>query len=430
MDKAGLSWNNANAQQKRRVPQQHPERHELRAIIAVLDSFGIGSAPDAERFGDAGANTFGHIAEACAGGRIVRGGRTGPLDIPNLLSLGLGLAAHEVDPNILSKQAGRITGRYGSAAELSKGKDTPSGHWEMMGLPVETDWGYFPRTVPTFPAALTGALIERAKLPGILGNCHASGTEIIEKFGMEHIGTGKPICYTSADSVFQIAAHETHFGLEHLYLVCRIARELVDEYNVGRVIARPFIGEHPGFFKRTGNRHDYATPPHAPTLLDHVKALGNEVIGIGKIWDIFAGSGITKSLKADGNGQIFDTLVDCVKAAPDQSIIFANFVDFDQSFGHRRDVAGYAGALEAFDARIPELQAALRPGDLVVFSADHGCDPTWTGTDHTREVVPILAFGPDIPPGAIGKRTTFADIGQSIAKHLGLDPLPVGTSFL
>jgi phosphopentomutase len=402
----------------------------LRAIVAVLDSFGIGAAPDAERFGDAGASTFGHIAEACAGGKIVRGGRTGPLDIPNLLSLGLGLAAHEADPNIPSMQAGKITGRYGSAAELSRGKDTPSGHWEMMGLPVESDWGYFPRTVPTFPAALTEALIERAKLPGILGNCHASGTEIIEKFGAEHIGTGMPICYTSADSVFQIAAHESHFGLERLYEVCRIARKLVDEYNVGRVIARPFIGERPGEFKRTGNRHDYATPPHKPTLLDIYKAKGHAVVGIGKIFDIFAGSGITRNLKADGNRKIFDATVECAKLVPDESIVFANFVDFDQSFGHRRDVAGYAGALEAFDARIPELQGVLRPGDLVVFSADHGCDPTWTGTDHTREVVPILAFGPNIAPGAIGKRATFADIGQSIANHLGLDPLPVGTSFL
>jgi phosphopentomutase len=402
----------------------------MRAIVAVLDSFGIGSAPDAERFGDAGANTFGHIAEACAEGKIVRGGRSGPLDIPNLLSLGLGLAAAEIDPRLAPMQSGRIVGRYGAAAELSKGKDTPSGHWEMMGLPVETDWGYFPRTVPTFPAALTDALIERAKLPGILGNCHASGTEIIEKLGAEHIQTGKPICYTSGDSVFQMAAHETHFGLERLVEVCHIARKLVDEFNVGRVIARPFVGERPGEFKRTGNRHDYATPPHKPTLLDRLKAQGGEVVGIGKISDIFAGSGITKSLKADGNARIFDTMIDCTKSAAERSIVFANFVDFDQSFGHRRDVAGYAGALEAFDARIPELHAALRPGDLAVFTADHGCDPTWTGTDHTREYVPILAFGPQIKPGPIGKRATFADIGQSIARHLGLDPLPVGTSFL
>ena len=398
----------------------------MRAIVAVLDSFGIGSAPDAGRFGDAGANTFGHIVSACAGGKLGRG----PLHVPNLLSLGLGLAARDADPSVAAPRSGKITGRYGAAAELSKGKDTPSGHWEMMGLPVEVDWGYFPRTVPAFPAALTHALIERAGLPGILGNCHASGTEIIETHGAEHIATGRPICYTSADSVFQIAAHETHFGLKRLYEVCEIARKLVDDYHVGRVIARPFLGERPGEFKRTANRHDYATPPHRPTLLDIAKAEGRAVIGIGKISDIFAGSGVTQSLKADGNQQIFDTLMDCAKTTLDGAIVFANFVDFDQSFGHRRDVPGYAGALEEFDARIPELQAALRPGDLVVFSADHGCDPTWSGTDHTREYVPILAFGPKIPPGPIGIRKTFADIGQSIAKHLGLEPLPVGTSFL
>ncbi|MBU6297141.1 MAG: phosphopentomutase [Alphaproteobacteria bacterium] len=406
--------------------RQHPERPDLRAIIAVLDSLGIGSAPDANCFGDAGANTFGHIADVCTGGKLGRG----PLRVPNLFSLGLALAAHEADPAVAMPPSGEIVGRYGAAAELSKGKDTPSGHWEMMGLPVETDWGYFPRTVPTFPAALTEALVERARLPGVLGNCHASGTEIIDRLGTEHIRTGKPICYTSADSVFQIAAHETHFGLERLYEVCEIARGLVDDYNVGRVIARPFVGERSGEFKRTANRHDYATPPHKPTLLDVAKAQGSDVIAIGKISDIFAGSGITRSLKADGNDKIFDTTIECAKTAPDGSITFANFVDFDQSYGHRRDVAGYAAALEAFDARISELRAALRPGDLVVFSADHGCDPTWSGTDHTREYVPILAFGPGIAPGPVGIRKTFADIGQSIAKHLGLSPLPVGTSFL
>ena len=395
----------------------------MRAIIAVLDSFGVGSTPDAGRFGDAGANTFGHIAEACA--NAPRGG----LAIPNLLSLGLGHAAHEIDPRIAAPDC-TVTGRYGAAAELSRGKDTPSGHWEMMGLPVEADWGYFPKTVPTFPVALTDALIAEAKLPGILANCHASGTEIIERLGVEHIQTGKPICYTSADSVFQIAAHETHFGLERLYELCHIARRLVDKYNVGRVIARPFVGERPGEFRRTGNRHDYATPPYRPTLLDIRKAAGHQVIGIGKIPDIFAHSGITREIKADGNAAIFDAMVAHTKSAPDGAIVFANFVDFDTLYGHRRDVPGYAAALEAFDARIPELRAALRPGDLAVFSADHGCDPTWKGTDHTREHVPILAFGPGIAPGAIGVRKTFADIGQSIAKHFGLAPLPAGTSFL
>lgn len=392
----------------------------MRAIIAVLDSFGIGSTPDADRFGDAGSNTFVHIVEKL--------GR--PLNIPNLLSLGLGRAAHLANERIPEMTNGPATALYGAARERSKGKDTPSGHWEMMGLPVETDWGYFPKTVPTFPAELTEAVIRQGKLPGILGDCHASGTEIIERLGVEHIKTGKPICYTSADSVYQIAAHESHFGLERLYELCHIVRKLVDKYNVGRVIARPFVGEQPGAFKRTGNRHDYATPPHEPTLLDIVKARGQQVIGIGKIPDIFAHSGITQEVKADGNAQIFDRMLDGAKTAPDGAIVFANFVDFDTLWGHRRDVAGYAAGLEAFDARIPELQAVLRPGDLVVFCADHGCDPTWTGTDHTREHIPILAFGPGIAPRSVGVRSTFADIGQSIAFHLGLDPMPVGTSFL
>jgi phosphopentomutase len=402
----------------------------LRAIIAVLDSFGIGATPDAARFGDAGANTFGHIASACAEGRGDNGGRQGPLNIPNLLSLGLGLAASETDSSMPPMRNGPVTGRYGAASELSRGKDTPSGHWEMMGLPVDYDWGYFPQTVPTFPRELTEAFIARAGLPGILGDCHASGTVIIEQYGEEHIRTGKPICYTSADSVFQIAAHESHFGLERLYEICRIARELVDPYNVGRVIARPFIGERRGEFKRTYNRHDYAMPPHRPTLLDIAKDQGRAVIGIGKISDIFAGQGLTQSLKTQGNDDTFAKMIDCARTAPDGSITFANFVDFDQSFGHRRDIAGYAGALEEFDARIPALKAALQPGDLVVFSADHGCDPTMPGSDHTREYVPVIAFGPDIAPGPMGKRDSFADIGQSIAGHLRLPALAHGTSFL
>jgi phosphopentomutase len=396
----------------------------MRAIIAVLDSFGIGSAPDAALFGDAGSNTFGHILEGCA--QLPRG----PLCIPNLLALGLGLAAHEADAKVPALQNGAPAGLYGSARELSKGKDTPSGHWEMMGLPVEVDWGYFPKTVPTFPAELTQAFIAAAGVPGILGDCHASGTEIIERLGEEHIRTGKPICYTSADSVFQIAAHETHFGLERLYEVCHIARKLVDPYHIGRVIARPFVGEHPGAFKRTGNRHDYATPPHRPTLLDIAKADGRGVIGIGKIPDIFAHRGLTEEVRADGNAKLFDAMLAWTGKAPEGSIVFTNFVDFDTLFGHRRDVPGYAGALEAFDARIPELKAALRPDDLVLFSADHGCDPSWTGTDHTREHIPVLAFGPKLVPGPIGVRQSFADIGQSLAKHLGLQPLPAGTSFL
>jgi phosphopentomutase len=402
----------------------------LRAIIGVLDSFGLGAAPDAERFGDAGANTFGHIAKACSEGLPRAGGTGGPLNIPNLLSLGLGNAAVEADPGVEIAVPARVVGKFGYAAEIGRGKDTPSGHWEMMGLPVDYEWGFFPRTVPSFPSELTKAFIEQTGVPGILGDCHASGTDILDALGEEHIRTGKPIVYTSADSVFQIAAHETHFGLERLYEVCHIARDLVDNYNIGRVIARPFVGEQVGAFKRTGNRHDYAMPPHAPTLLDRYSAAGKAVFGIGKISDIFAAKGITHYVKAFTNEEVFDAMMNLVKTGPDDAIIFANFVDFDTLYGHRRDVAGYAAALEAFDRRIPELRANLRPGDLAIFSADHGCDPTWPGTDHTREFVPVLAFGPGIAPGPIGERRTFADIGQSVAKHLGIAPLPVGTSFL
>jgi phosphopentomutase len=402
----------------------------LRALIGVLDSFGIGATPDAGRFGDAGANTFGHIALACAEGRADNDRRKGPLKVPHLLSLGLGLAARETDPSVPVMGAGPAGGLYGAAAEISKGKDTPSGHWEMMGLPVDYDWGHFPTTVPTFPKELTEAFIRETGVPGILGDCHASGTVIIDQLGEEHIRTGKPICYTSADSVFQIAAHERHFGLERLYEVSNIARRLVDAWNVGRVIARPFVGEKRGEFKRTYNRHDYAMPPRAPTLLDIARENGRAVIGIGKISDIFAGSGITESIKTEGNDDTFARMIDSAKTAPEGSITFANFVDFDQSYGHRRDIAGYAAALEAFDAQIPALRAALKHGDLVVFSADHGCDPTMPGSDHTREYIPVIAFGPGIAPGPVGKRDSFADIGQSIAAHLKLPKLAHGTSFL
>lgn len=402
----------------------------MRAIIGVLDSFGIGAAPDAARFGDAGANTFGHIAQACAEGRCDNDKRKGPLNLPNLMALGLGLAAREADPRVPAMAHGAITGRYGAAAELSLGKDTPSGHWEMMGLPVDYNWGYFPETIPTFPEKLIADFIARTGVPGILGNCRASGTTVIDALGEEHVRTGKPIVYTSADSVFQIAAHEAHFGLERLYEISHIARELVDAYNVGRVIARPFVGENRATFKRTYNRHDYAMPPRAATLLDVAKDHGRAVIGIGKISDIFAGSGITQSIKTEGNDDTFDRMLECAGSAPEGSITFANFVDFDQSFGHRRDIPGYAKALEDFDTRIPSLRAALKPGDLVVFSADHGCDPTMPGSDHTREYIPVIAFGPGIAPGPVGKRGSFADIGQSIAGHLGLPKLAHGTSFL
>ncbi len=398
-----------------------------RALILVMDSFGLGSAQDAARFGDEGSDTYGHIVRECAAGRAgAAGGRAGPLALPNLNRLGLAEAAAISRGEAATPIAGPAA--YGAAREQSRGKDTPSGHWEMAGVPVTFDWGYFPNEQPCFPAALTNALAAQADLPGLLGNRHASGTQIIEELGDEHVASGKPIVYTSADSVFQIAAHEESFGLDRLYGVCEIARELVDDYDIGRVIARPFTGAS-GNFERTGNRRDYTTPPPEPTLLDRLCADGGEVISVGKVSDIFAHQGISRTVKAHGNAALWDAALAVLADAPDRSLIFTNFVDFDTLYGHRRDVAGYAAALEAFDARLPELESALQTDDLAIITADHGCDPTWSGTDHTRENVPVLAFGSGVAPGPLGLRESFADIGQTLAAHLGLEPLLHGTSF-
>ncbi|MCE0724619.1 MULTISPECIES: phosphopentomutase [Legionella] len=402
-----------------------------RVCILLMDSFGIGASLDASRYGDAGANTFVHIHQACERGESDREGlRQGPLTLPNLAKLGLyhaALASSGLRFVELSTFPEPL-GYYGYAVEQSLGKDTPSGHWELAGVPVTFEWGYFPDQPFCFPKELIDALIQRAGLPGVLGEKHASGTTILEELGEEHIRSGKPIVYTSADSVFQIAAHEEYFGLQRLYDICEIARTLVDEYQIGRVIARPFIGE-PGTFKRTANRKDYATLPPAKTLLDYLKEAGREVITLGKIADIYAHQGITQVIKADGNMALFDATLSAMKTAPDGSLIFTNFVDFDSSYGHRRDVIGYAHALEEFDARLPELHALLKPDDLVVIAADHGCDPTFPGSDHTREHIPVLVYGPSLKSRFIGRRDTFADVGQSIAQHLGLENLSHGVSF-
>lgn len=404
-----------------------------RALLLVMDSFGIGGAVDAKRFGDEGSDTLGHIAAACAAGQAdVAGVRSGPLSLPNLEKLGLGLAA-EASTGAMPPGMGTVReaeGIYGFAAERSLGKDTPSGHWEIAGVPVTFEWGYFPDTVPSFPPELTQAFIRETGVPGILGDCHASGTQIIDKLGEDHIRSGKPIVYTSGDSVYQIAANETHFGLERLYELCEIARKLVDDYNIGRVIARPFVGDSPADFRRTGNRRDYSTPPPAPTLLDQLVADGGEVFAVGKIDDIYAHSGTTHVIKAHGHDALMEATLKAMEDAGDRSLIFTNFVDFDMLYGHRRDIAGYAAALEHFDARLPELLGRMKDGDVAILTADHGCDPTWPGTDHTRENVPVLAFGPGVKPQFIGKRESFADIGQTIAAHLGLTPLNYGTAFL
>jgi phosphopentomutase len=359
-----------------------------RALLIVLDSVGIGGAEDADVYGDVGADTLGHIAEACAEGRGDQEGlRQGPLHLPHMSALGLGLACDastgRMPPNLAPR--GALEGVWGYGVETSKGKDTPSGHWEIAGVPIAFEWGYFPNTVPAFPEKLTKGLIERGNLPGILGNKHASGTAIIEEFAVEHLRTGKPICYTSVDSVLQIAAHEEFFGLQRLYDLCQIGRELCDEYKIGRVIARPFQGTPETGFKRTGNRKDFATPPPSDTILDLLTKAGHAVVTVGKIGDIFA---------------------------------------------HRRDIPGYAAALEAFDRRVPEIKAALKEGDLVIITADHGNDPSWHGTDHTREHVPILCFGPDVKPGSVGRRESFADIGASVLAHLGVANSCKGQSWI
>jgi phosphopentomutase len=397
-----------------------------RAIILVLDSFGIGATDDADKFGDVGANTLGSIA------RVRAESDDGPLRLPNLSKLGLMHAAAEsagVFPPGSSSDI-EVIGAYGFAAELSSGKDTPSGHWEIAGVPVLFDWGYFTARKDTFPPELLEKLIDQAGLPGVLGNCHASGTTIIAELGEEHMRSGKPIVYTSADSVFQIACHEESFGLDRLYALCDVARVLVDEYDIGRVIARPFVGNNASDFARTGNRRDLTTPPPAPTLLDKLVDSGGEVISVGKIADIYAYQGITQKIKASGNAALFDATLTAMESAPDRSIVFTNFVDFDMLYGHRRDVEGYANALEYFDARLPELMAQLQDDDVLVLCADHGCDPTWPGSDHTREHIPVLAYGSRIQAGSLGKRESFADIGQSLAEFFDIPPLDYGKSFL
>ena len=396
-----------------------------RSIILVLDSFGVGSTDDAGSFGDAGANTFGSIAR-------VRAAAGKPLRLPNLTRLGLVRAGRECsgsEPDGMNDER-PVEGAWGYAAELSSGKDTPSGHWEIAGVPVLFDWGYFTAKENTFPPELLDALIEKSGIPGVLGNCHASGTTIIAELGEEHMASGKPIVYTSADSVFQIACHEETFGLDRLYELCDIARELLDDYNVGRVIARPFKGEDSRTFVRTGNRRDLTVPPPSPTVLDKLVEAGGEVISVGKIADIYAHRGISRSVKATGNAELFDATLDELGSAPDRSIVFTNFVDFDMLYGHRRDVEGYANALEYFDSRLPELLSMMSADDLLVICADHGCDPTWPGTDHTREHIPVLVYGKGVEPRSLGKRETFADIGQSLADFFGLSPMEYGTSFL
>lgn len=396
-----------------------------RAFLIVMDSVGCGGAPDAAEFGDAGANTLGHIAAECAAGRAEEG-RSGPLRLPNLDALGLGAAIRLASGAEAPGLEAVPLGHWGAATEVSRGKDTPSGHWELAGVPVPWDWTYFPDAVPAFPEDLVAEVCRLAGVSGILGNCHASGTEIIDRLGAEHLRTGWPICYTSADSVFQIAAHEEVFGLERLVALCRDLAPRLHGMKVGRAIARPFVGA-PGEFRRTGNRRDFAIAPPAPTLLDWVQGAGRVTHAVGKIGDIFSHRGISHLHKGKDDIALFDHLDRLGAEAEEGSLTFANFVEFDTNFGHRRDVAGYARQLEWFDARVGAFLARLRPGDLAVFTADHGNDPTFRGTEHTRERVPVVCHG--VGSGSFGLRG-FVDVGASVAAHLGVAAEGPGRSFL
>ncbi len=403
-----------------------------RAFLVVMDSVGIGGAPDADQFfndgkPDNGANTIGHIYEACANGEA-EVGRSGPLTLPMLARMGL-YHALELASGMPAGAVGAAepVGLWGSGIESSKGKDTPSGHWELTGVPVPWEWGYFPQEVPSFPTEVSDAIARAAGTSGILANCHASGTEVIDRFGRQHIETGMPICYTSADSVLQIAVHEDHFGLERLYEVCRACASVVHPMRIGRVIARPFVGDGvTAPFSRTPNRKDFAIAPPSPTLCDWVIGQGRKVYAVGKIGDIFSMQGISEALKGKDT-ELADHLLSLVEGAEDGAFVFANFVEFDSEYGHRRDVAGYARHLEWFDSVLAKLHEKLRDDDLLIVTADHGNDPTWFGTDHTREQVPILVLGAGV--GTIG-RNAFSDVAASVAAFLNIPNRGQGRSFL
>jgi len=382
-----------------------------RAILIVLDSVGVGAAPDAAAYGDEGSNTLANTARAVGG-----------LRLPNLGRLGLGNLADVLGVPPEPHPAGA----YGRMQEASAGKDTTTGHWEIAGI-IST------RPLPTYPNGFPQEVIqefERRIGRKTLGNYPASGTVIIEELGPEHLRTGYPIVYTSADSVFQIAAHEEVIPVEELYRMCRIARELLTgEHAVGRVIARPFVGE-PGRFVRTDRRRDFSLEPPRPTLLDRLQEAGQPVWAVGKIEDIFAGRGITEAVHIHDNMDGVDQTL-AFMARVDRGLIFTNLVDFDMLYGHRNNPRGYADALEAVDLRVPEVLAALREEDILFFTADHGNDPTTPSTDHSREMVPLLVTGPQVRPGVdLGVRPTFADLGQTVAEYLGAAPLEAGTSFL
>jgi phosphopentomutase len=380
-----------------------------RIVLIVLDSVGCGEAPDAADYGDVGSSTLGNLSV-----------HVGGMSLPHLQGLGLGNLTHVLGVPPLAQP----TGSYGRMREASRGKDTTTGHWEMVGLVTHDPFTTFPSG---FPAEMINEFRQETGR-GVLGNTPASGTAIIEELGPQHLASGDLIVYTSADSVFQIAAHEEVVPLEELYRACEVARRLCDRYRVARVIARPFVGT-PGSFRRTYNRRDFSAPPPEPTVLDRLVERGLPVVGVGKIWDIFAGRGVSENVHSEGNQDGMDRTLAALDRV-ERGLVFLNLVDFDMLYGHRRDPEGYYGALQEFDRFVPRLRERLGPRDLVVLTADHGNDPTFPGTDHTREEVPLLAFGARPHSVNLGLRLGFYDIAQTLCSAFGLTPWPRGVSFL
>ena len=390
-----------------------------RGIWIVMDAVGIGGAPDASHFGDSGADTLGNIVNACAAGLANRD-RHGKLQLPNLKKLGIFAAHAEANSNRYSGCSGKNSNAsYASATEISRGKDTPSGHWELAGVPVSWDWKYFKDKEKSFPEDAIRQIMEACNLNGILANCHASGIEIIKEFGEKHVRTLEPIFYTSVDSVVQIACHEEHFGLKKLYDLCEESAKIFHPMMVGRIIARPFIGNDKDSFYRTNNRKDYTIPPPNPTVCELLTRNGGACHAIGKISDIFAKKGISTSVSGMTDDMLFDEMLKAINLSQDGDLIFANFVEFDSLYGHRRDVSGFALALERFDKKIGNLLKFINPDDFLIITADHGNDPTFKGTDHTRERVPVLMAGNYAQCGNYGK-IFFSDVGATMASYLGL----------
>lgn len=386
-----------------------------RVVLIVLDGVGCGELPDALQYGDPGANTLGHVSKSYPS-----------LRLPNLAKWGIG---HLTDmPTVPALPLDQCLASFGRCGELSNGKDTTSGHWEMAGVVVEKAFATFPHG---FSKEIVDRWVRENNLPGVLGNCTASGTEIIKQYGAEHLKTGKPILYTSADSVWQIAAHEEVFGLERLYSISKSARKICDELQISRVIARPFLGSSAENFKRTHHRKDFSQTPPRKTMMEHVIEAGLPTIGIGKIWNIFNGRGIQESLETGDNALGLKTLESAL-AKYKEGLLFLNLIDFDMNYGHRRDVPGFAHALEEFDSFLPKLEASLTESDLVLVTADHGNDPTYRGTDHTREYVPLLAFCKASRARPLGDRSSMADIGQTVVHALtgNENAIGAGKSFL